>query len=498
VTCVRWSQLGYREKAWSVNKFAAVARRQGLPDTCVTILTKMYNYTRIEVQEAFAKVREQAKAYLALEGEATAGLNLVNTTNLEYLPSNATHSTAEIFRLKGLLLAKLGDAEQANQAFSSALQLCQGSKGGCWISWGTHCEERYALEKAAGQSGGAAGLMWLENMMTCYMMALRDASPASRTLVPRVLSLLSFETAAAPAADGSPGSAPIVHLVWGRLIEQVPTNVWLMYIPQLLLSLQRPEAALVQRLLSQVAAAYPQAIYCWLRTFLLERRDPRMVGGAAAAAKKEEDAAAAAKEKEGEKVAKKEEEEKPGAVTTTTTTAVAGSANASAGPTSTMAFDAAKEVMESLRHGHANLAAEMEVLLTEVGSKFMPNPEERLLAVVHALLHRFYKYPTATSGPVPQPLQRELAGVCRACFSTESSSGLARHSEFVKEYKEEFARELGPDSPDFPPTLAKATARLKEWRTRLQNNVEDRGPSVLCLEDESKMLRDFRPLEVST
>ena len=56
VTCVRLSQLGYREKAWSVNKFAAVARRQGLPDTCVTILTKMYNYTRIEVQEAFAKV----------------------------------------------------------------------------------------------------------------------------------------------------------------------------------------------------------------------------------------------------------------------------------------------------------------------------------------------------------------------------------------------------------------------------------------------------------
>ena len=340
--------------------------------------------------------------------------------------------------------------------------------------------------------------------MTCYMMALRDATPASRTLVPRVLSLLSFETAAAPTADGSGPGTPIVHRVWDRLIDTVPTNVWLMYIPQLLLSLQRPEAALVQRLLSQVAAAYPQAIYCWLRTFLLERRDPRMVGGAAAAAaKKEEGAAAAAataKEKEGgDKAAekaglKKEEEEKPGAVTTTTTTTTAVAASTSA---STAAFDAAKEVMESLRHGHANLAAEMEVLLTEVGSKFMPNPEERLLAVVHALLHRFYKYPTATSAPVPQPLQRELAGVCRACFSTESSSGLARHSEFVKEYKEEFARELDPESADFPPTLAKATARLKEWRTRLQNNVEDRGPSVLCLEDESKMLRDFRPLEVN-
>jgi hypothetical protein len=84
------------------------------------------------------------------------------------------------------------------------------------------------------------------------------------------------------------------------------------------------------------------------------------------------------------------------------------------------------------------------------------------------------------------------AGVCRACFSTDAS--LAKHSDFVKEYKEQFAAQLDPESAQFPASLAKATARLKEWRTRLQSNVEDRGPAVLALEDESRMLRDFRPL----
>lgn len=91
------------------------------------------------------QVREQAKAYLSLQGEALAGLNLVNTTNLEYLPQKNMLNTAEIFRLKGLLLAKLNNPDNANQAFSSALQLCKGALPACWISWGAHCEERYQV-----------------------------------------------------------------------------------------------------------------------------------------------------------------------------------------------------------------------------------------------------------------------------------------------------------------------------------------------------------------
>ena len=41
----------------------------------------------------------QAKAYLAQPGEQLTGLNLLNTTNLDYF--NPQHQ-AEVFRLKGL------------------------------------------------------------------------------------------------------------------------------------------------------------------------------------------------------------------------------------------------------------------------------------------------------------------------------------------------------------------------------------------------------------
>lgn len=43
-------QLGYRDKAWSVNKLGAVATLHGSPDTCLSILNTMYGYNAMEVQ----------------------------------------------------------------------------------------------------------------------------------------------------------------------------------------------------------------------------------------------------------------------------------------------------------------------------------------------------------------------------------------------------------------------------------------------------------------
>lgn len=42
--------LGYRDKAWNVNKLARVGRKQGLYDVCVIILEKMYGHSTMEVQ----------------------------------------------------------------------------------------------------------------------------------------------------------------------------------------------------------------------------------------------------------------------------------------------------------------------------------------------------------------------------------------------------------------------------------------------------------------
>ena len=45
------------------------------------------------------------------------------------------------------------------------------------------------------------------------------------------------------------------------------------------------------------------------------------------------------------------------------------------------------------------------------GTRFVPKAEERLLAVVHALLHRCYKMPFSNNAEVPASLKKELSGV---------------------------------------------------------------------------------------
>ncbi|KAJ0977282.1 hypothetical protein J5N97_012756 [Dioscorea zingiberensis] len=130
-------------------------------------------------------------------------------------------------------------------------------------------------------------------------------------------------------------------------------------------------------------------------------------------------------------------------------------------------FDAAKDIMEALRSKHPNLASELEAFLSEIGSRFVTLPEERLLAVVNALLHRCY------------------------------TDAVNKHVDFVREYKQDFERDLDPESTaTFPATLSDLTERLKHWKNVLQSNVEDRFPPVLKLEEESKVLRDFHAVDV--
>lgn len=88
------------------------------------------------LQEAFTKIREQAQAYLEMKGELTSGLNLINSTNLDYFP---VKHKAEIHRLKGDFLLKLNDSESANLQYSNAISLFKNLPKG-WISWGNYCD----------------------------------------------------------------------------------------------------------------------------------------------------------------------------------------------------------------------------------------------------------------------------------------------------------------------------------------------------------------------
>lgn len=506
--------LGYRDKAWNVNKLAHITRKHGLPDVCVTILDKMYGHATMEVQEAFVKICEQAKAYLNMKGELVSGLNLINNTNLEFFP---VKNKAEIFRLKGDFMLKMNDCENANVAYSNAITLFKHLPKG-WISWGNYCDMVF---KETNEE------VWLEYAASCFFQGIKYGVPNSRSHLARILYLLSFDTQNEP-----------VGRALDKYLEQLPHWVWLSWIPQLLLSLQRSEAQHCKLVLLKIAQVYPQALYYWLRTYLMERRDvatktemgrnmlaqQRMqqamlannaannVGGNLASDNQVHQAAQSGGgtgPHEGGNLQGQELDRS--AVEGGTSTGHDQGQQSSTGAegsqialrrnnglgwvtSAASAFDAAKDIMEALRSKHTNLANELELLLSEIGSRFVTLPEERLLAVVNALLHRCYKYPTATTGEVPQSLKKELSGVCRACFSQDAVN---KHVDFVKEYKQDFERDLDPDSATtFPATLAELTERLKHWKNVLQSNVEDRFPAILKLEEESKILRDFHVVDV--
>ncbi|CAI9110926.1 OLC1v1011036C1 [Oldenlandia corymbosa var. corymbosa] len=518
--------LGYRDKAWNVNKLAHMARKQGLQDVCVTILEKMYGHSTMEVQEAFVKIREQAKAYLEMKGELTSGLNLINSTNLEYFP---VKHKAEIFRLKGDFLLKLNDCEGANLAYSHAISLFKNLPKG-WISWGNYCDMAY---KETHEE------MWLEYAVSCFLQGIKFGIPNARSHLARVLYLLSFDTPNEP-----------VGRAFDKYLDQIPHWVWLSWIPQLLLSLQRTEAPHCKLVLLKVATVFPQALYYWLRTYLLERRDvatkteygrmalaqQRMqqsvsgsgpsgssglvdgnarvagqVGGQLASDSQVHQgtpSGGGVGPHDGHNSQMQEPERSATEGNMPGTDRLQQISSSNDGGSNAMrrgggmdlvgsaasAFDAAKDIMEALRSKHNNLASELEILLTEIGSRFVTLPEERLLAVVNALLHRCYKYPTATTAEVPQSLKKELSGVCRACFSLDAVN---KHVEFVREYKQDFERDLDPEgTATFPATLSELTERLKHWKNVLQSNVEDRFPAVLKLEDESRVLRDFHVVDV--
>ncbi|CAN0564923.1 unnamed protein product, partial [Ectocarpus sp. 12 AP-2014] len=91
-------------------------------------------------QDAFNKLREQIIICHKQPREHRGGLNMINNTNLEFFNSK---QKAELFRLKGVFLTSLGAKQEANNAYSHAVQVCcHFAKG--WYSWARYCDGIFA------------------------------------------------------------------------------------------------------------------------------------------------------------------------------------------------------------------------------------------------------------------------------------------------------------------------------------------------------------------
>lgn len=270
-----YAYRGYHETAWIINRFAHVARKHHLYDVCINYLTKIYTLPNIEIQEAFLKLREQAKCYYQNPNELTAGLDVINNTNLMYF----THQQkAEFFTLKGMFLAKLHHNNEANEAYVNAVQIDM-TLPRAWAEWGRYNDRRF--------KENPKDLSWANSAVSCYLQAsgLYKNSKARKHLL-RILWLLSLDDqngTISRAVEGYKGEWPVWY--------------WITFIPQLLTALQHREGRHARAILIRIAKQYPQALHFQLRTAkedMLKRASVLQASMAAEAAQQQEANAAAA------------------------------------------------------------------------------------------------------------------------------------------------------------------------------------------------------------
>ncbi|GAN05230.1 conserved hypothetical protein [Mucor ambiguus] len=239
-----YAYRGYHETAWIINRFAHVARKHQLYDVCINYLTKIYTLPNIEIQEAFLKLREQAKCYYQNPNELTAGLDVINNTNLMYF----THQQkAEFFTLKGMFLAKLQHYNEANEAYVNAVQIDM-TLHRAWAEWGRYNDRRF--------KENPKDLSWANSAVSCYLQAAGLYKNAkSRKHLLRILWLLSLDDqngTISRAVENYKGEWPVWY--------------WITFIPQLLTALQHREGRHARAILIRIAKQFPQALHFQLRT----------------------------------------------------------------------------------------------------------------------------------------------------------------------------------------------------------------------------------------
>lgn len=85
--------------------------------------------------------------------------------------------------VQGQFLQASGERTEAEKMYSTALTLWDQLPDG-WLSWGSLCDEMYE---------GSKNVDYLQYAVSCYLQAVKHGSCAGRTMLPRVLHLLSFD-----------------------------------------------------------------------------------------------------------------------------------------------------------------------------------------------------------------------------------------------------------------------------------------------------------------
>ncbi|EHL01430.1 putative Transcription-associated protein 1 [Glarea lozoyensis 74030] len=480
---------GYHETAWIINRFAHVARKHQLPEVCISQLSRIYTLPNIEIQEAFLKLREQAKCHYQNPNELTNGLDVINNTNLNYFGPN---QKAEFYTLKGMFLEKLGQRDEAAEAYGMAL-FFDIKLPKAWAEWGYY-NDRLFKENPTNYS-------YAKNALSCYLEAAGLFKNAkSRKLLTRILWLLSL--------DDSEGT---LSAQYDEYRGETPVWYWITFIPQLLTGLGYKEASKAHSILAKIAKSYPQALYFQLRTnredmLTIKKQEEvkearaRQVKARAAAQAQNRAANGDTPMANGSPTATRSET--PGNRPQSSTGSRPGTANADATvksepdakpqPNGAAApsgetpekkaqapWEHGEQVLSVLKTAFPLLALSMETMVDSISKNFKCPPDEDAYRLITALLNDALSYvgrmPTSFAQDVklPQATESNITRFAETILPAHIRSSF--EADFVKK----------------KPTMYEYIHKLRKWRDKFEAKL-DRRRNVTYLENYSAYLSEFR------
>ncbi|KAI1129443.1 FAT domain-containing protein [Nemania abortiva] len=480
---------GYHETAWIINRFAHVARKHNLPEVCITQLSRIYTLPNIEIQEAFLKLREQARCHYENPEELSSGLDVINNTNLNYFNNQ---QKAEFYTLKGMFLEKLGQHNDADGAYGTALYY-DISKAKAWAEWGYFNDRKFKADPSDTNSARQA--------VCSYLQAIGSyKSSKARKLIARILWLLSLDDSNGTIAagfDDHKGETPVWY--------------WITFIPQLLTGLGHKEAPKVHGILLKIAKAYPQSLYFQLRT---NREDMLMIKKNQEAKEKARQRALANKKATSSPSQTKQENPQTKAEASsrpqtsnggnnvqhkTEQTEVNGAGVAPAangeqqsqstkdGATSAAGqkkppWELTEEIMSVLKTAFPLLALSMETMVDQIQKFFKCPPDEDAYRLIVALLNDGLAYVSR----MPASYAKDVK------LPNATETNITRFAETI--LPAHIKKSFEADFVTVKPTMYEYIHKLRKWRDKFEEKLDLRDP-VAHLESFSRHLSEFRYLK---
>lgn len=483
---------GYHETAWIINRFAHVARKHNLPEVCISQLSRIYTLPNIEIQEAFLKLREQARCHYENPDELTSGLDVINNTNLNYFNNQ---QKAEFYTLKGMFLEKLKQKEEADAAYGTALYYDIG-KAKAWAEWGYFNDRKFKEDPTDLNSARQA--------VTSYLQAIGSyKSGKARKLISRILWLLSMDDVNGTIAAG-----------FDDYKGETPVWYWITFIQQLLNGLSHKEAPKVHAILLKIAKAYPQSLYFQLRTSREDMLAIKKNQEAKEKARQRAQSAAAkpngspAQPKQETAQAKTESSSRPQtangdastqpkteASETNRTSSIPPAGNTVSAPgtdqqpskdgaSSTAGqkkppWELTEEIMSVLKTAFPLLALSMETMVDQIQKFFKCPPDEDAYRLIVALLNDSLAYvsrmPSSYAKDVKLPSATEI--------------NITRFAETI--LPAHIKKSFEVDFVVVKPTMYEYIHKLRRWRDKFEEKLDRRDPKAY-LEGYSRHLSDFR------